>query len=85
MSDHSVSVTQLATGKGAYLNVLDGPGFVGVWGFAAEGIGTVHYFLRNKEGNFAVVAFDTDEWAKEWLKEHEAVWPLAIRMNRTTP
>jgi hypothetical protein len=82
---HHVEIHQLSTEHGAYLNVLEGQGYVGVWGFAAPGVGTVHYFLRNKEGHFAVVVFDTEEWAKDWLRDNEKSWPLAIRMTRVTP
>lgn len=82
---HHVEVHQLSTGKSAYLNVMSGAGHVGVWGFAAGGIGAIHYFLRNREGNFALVVFDSEAWATEWLRDHEQTWPIAVRMDRTTP
>ena len=82
---HHVEIHQLSTGHDAYLNVFEGPGHVGVWGIAVDGIGSVHYFLRNPQGNFAILVFDSEDWAREWLRDNEKVWPLAIRMTLTTP
>lgn len=84
MSRHHVVVHQLATGRGAFLNVIDEAGCVGVWGCSAtDHTGPVTLIGIGKTGEYTLIQFDNAAWAQEWADGPGRQWSEILTFGIT--